>query len=221
MSSIQHQNRLRNFVERIFALALLVAFSPVLLVAAFAVAIESGFPILFRQNRAGLGGKPFELLKFRSMRTANGGPLITANGDSRVTRSGRILRRYKLDELPQLWNIVRGDMQFIGPRPEVFRYVDIQDSVWSEVLKARPGITDLATLVYRDEEGILAAAGDPEFHYRNSVLPHKLALSIHYATNRTLFSDLRLLSMTALYSFFPLRFDAAQVIRTFAFPEAR
>lgn len=170
--------------------------------------------MLFRQTRAGCGGRPFDLLKFRSMRSNAGGPRVTGGGDSRVTRLGRILRAYKLDELPQLWNIVRGDMSFIGPRPEVFDFVDLGDPVWRAVLSVRPGITDLATLVYRNEEQLLAASPDPVKEYRRSILPDKLALNLEYLRRRSLAADLRLLALTARYSFWPDGFEPQKVKQT-------
>jgi lipopolysaccharide/colanic/teichoic acid biosynthesis glycosyltransferase len=191
-------------------------FSPVLLAAALAVWLEDGRPVLFRHVRVGRNGRKFDLLKFRSMRDGAGGPAITAGGDPRVTRVGRILRRYKLDELPQLWNVVRGDMALVGPRPEAPDYVDANDPVWRAVLRARPGITDLATLIYRNEEEILAGADDPDRYYRQVLLPAKLALNLRYAASRTPLSDLRLLALTLRYSFLPSGFDPARIERAFA-----
>lgn len=185
----------------------LLVFSPALAVAALAVWWEDGFPILFRQTRVGVGGQPFTLLKLRSMRNT-AGTAITAGGDSRVTRSGRFLRQYKLDELPQLWNVLRGDMSLIGPRPEVPKFVDVTDPVWRQVLSVRPGITDLASLLYRDEESLLAGAADPELQYRNTILPRKLAIAAQGVRQRSLWGDVKILVFTVLSSFFPGRFSA-------------
>ena len=149
------------------------------------------------------------------MRSGGAGPLITQSGDGRITKAGRFLRRYKLDELPQLWNVVRGEMSFIGPRPEVPRYVDMSDPVWNEVLRHRPGITDLATLVFRDEERILAEADDIDTAYRRRILPAKLALNLEYARARSLWSDVNLLLLTARYSLIPGAFDAGKVMQSF------
>ena len=167
--------------------------------------VNDGRPVLFRQRRVGRHGEPFTILKFRSMRMRRGGPEITSSGDGRVTRTGRFLRRYKLDELPQLWNVVRGDMSLIGPRPELPRYVDPLPA-WRAVHRVRPGITDLATLVYRDEERVLAGFPDPERGYRETVLPAKLALNLEYLQRRSPSRDLKLLALTVRYSFWPGRF---------------
>jgi lipopolysaccharide/colanic/teichoic acid biosynthesis glycosyltransferase len=145
------------------------------------------------------------------MRTDNTGAAVTRSGDDRITPLGRMLRRHKLDELPQLWNVLRGEMSLIGPRPELPRFVDSADPAWRAVHRVRPGITDLATLVYRDEERILAQFDDPERGYREAVLPAKLALNLEYLERRTALRDLRLLGLTIRYSFIPSGFHPARV----------
>jgi lipopolysaccharide/colanic/teichoic acid biosynthesis glycosyltransferase len=192
--------------------ALLVA-GPVIAIAAIAVWADDGMPVLFRQTRIGRGGQPFTLFKFRTMFNNRAGASITASGDRRVTRTGRILRKFKLDELPQLLNVLRGEMSLIGPRPEVPKYVDLQQPVWQEVLRVRPGITDVATLMYRDEEQILAAFSDPEQGYREKVLPDKLSLNLAYLRVRSTVRDLKLLVLTARYSFVRGSIDAEKVRR--------
>jgi lipopolysaccharide/colanic/teichoic acid biosynthesis glycosyltransferase len=204
-----------TIVERITAGLALLIFAPLVMVAALAIALESGFPVFFGQERVGKDGKAFRLFKLRSMRNDKRGTLITAAGDARVTRVGTILRRYKLDELPQLWNIVAGHMQFVGPRPEVPAMVNGADPLWHAVLAGKPGLTDLATLVYRHEEDILAHAADPDAAYRREVLPQKLALSIAYGRKRNLGTDLKLLWLSARYSFFPAGFQADTIKHTF------
>ena len=179
------------------ALGLAVA-SPVLLIAAVLVAATSPGPVLFRQQRAGLGGRPFTLLKLRSMRVAPEGSQLTASGDARITPVGRWLRRFKLDEIPQLWNVVRGDMSLVGPRPEVPRYVDPESPLWRQVLSARPGLTDPVTLRLRDEEALLAKAEDPERFYRERLLPWKLRGYLDYLQRRSWVTDLGVLGATAL-----------------------
>jgi lipopolysaccharide/colanic/teichoic acid biosynthesis glycosyltransferase len=183
--------------EAALALLGLAAASPVLLVAAGLVAASSPGPVLFRQQRAGLGGRPFTLLKLRTMRVAPEGSQLTAAGDARITPAGRWLRRFKLDELPQLWNVVRGDMSLVGPRPEVPRYVD-GSPLWQQVLSARPGLTDPVTLRLRDEEALLAAAGDAERFYRERLLPWKLRGYRDYLARRSWVSDLGVLGATVL-----------------------
>jgi lipopolysaccharide/colanic/teichoic acid biosynthesis glycosyltransferase len=176
----------------------LAAASPVLATAALAVALTSPGPILFRHERIGRRGRRFRLLKFRTMRQGATGIEITAADDARITKVGQVLRRTKLDELPQLWNLLRGDMSFVGPRPEVPRYVDPQDPRWREILSVRPGLTDPATLRFRDEEVLMASvSGDRERYYREVVLPAKLDASIAYLHERTWKTDLGVLLRTA------------------------
>ena len=206
---------IQSLLERLLAAAILTCFSPVLALAATAILVETGRPILFRQTRVGRGGEPFSLLKLRSMRVGEPGSAITSGGDPRVSRVGALLRRYKLDELPQFWNIVRGDMQFVGPRPELPSFVEPGSALWRLVLREKPGITDLSTLVYRNEEDILARCADPERAYREELLPRKLALSAAYRRVRSLGADCKLLWLTARYSFLPYGFDPDRIIRTF------
>jgi len=199
--------------RRCSAGAVLLLICPILGAACVAIWLEDRAPFFFRQKRVGQHGRMFDLLKLRSMRVAASGKLITREGDHRITRVGAFLRRFKLDELPQLWNILRGDMYWIGPRPEVPRYVEINNSMWSEVLKLKPGITDLATLVFRDEEKLLAQYRDIEGAYRQRILPAKLALNLQYAQARNWWTDLKLLILTARYSFVRRGFDANRVSR--------
>lgn len=177
-------------------LGLLVS-SPILLAAAGLVAATSPGPVLFKQQRVGLNGRPFTLLKLRTMKVAPEGSQLTASGDARITPVGRWLRRFKLDEIPQLWNVVRGDMSLVGPRPEVPRYVD-DSPLWRQVLSARPGLTDPVTLRLRDEEALLAGADDPESFYRERLLPWKLRGYLDYLQRRSWVSDLGVLGATAL-----------------------
>ncbi len=159
--------------------------------------MTSGFPALYRQRRVGRNGKAFTLVKLRTMRTSTGGPQITRGGDDRVTPVGRLLRRTKLDELPELWNVLRGDMSFVGPRPEVERFVQTEDPRWREILRVRPGLTDPVTLSLRDEERLLASVvGDPEAYYRETLQPLKLAGYVAYLRRRTWKSDLLVICNT-------------------------
>jgi len=169
---------------------------PVLAAAAVAVKLSSPGPVLFRQERIGRYGRPFRILKFRSMRAGANGPAVTASGDERVTPVGRLLRRYKLDELPQLWNVLVGEMSLVGPRPEVPRYVDRFPADYERILTIRPGITDRAALEYRDEESVLAGAADPEAAYVDVVLPAKIALYHRYLDEMSLRTDLALVLRT-------------------------
>jgi lipopolysaccharide/colanic/teichoic acid biosynthesis glycosyltransferase len=197
----------------VVALAAIVGLVPVFVVSGLMILLADGRPIFFRQKRIGRHGKPFDILKFRTMELANGGPAITAAGDPRVTTVGAKLRKYKLDELPQFFCVLRGHMSLIGPRPEVPEYVELTDALWETVLQMRPGITDLASLAFRDEEEMLASVEDPETHYRSSVLPEKLRLNIAYQRTRSLSRDLKLLWMTARYSLHPQGFDRDRVVK--------
>jgi len=207
---------LRPVCERVAAAIALVLVSPLLLAAGVWILIESGRPIFFRQQRIGRGGRSFTLLKLRSMRTDVAGSRITAGADPRITRAGAFLRKHKLDELPQLWNVLRGDMQFVGPRPELPSLVNPADPVWRAVLEHKPGITDLPSLVYRDEDEILGLYEDPDRAYREHLLPDKLRLSIEYMSRRRLTTDCRLILLTFRYGFFPFGFSPERVRKLFA-----
>ncbi len=176
---------------------LLVCLSPVLFVIALLVKVSSPGPVLFRHQRVGLAGRPFALLKFRSMRAASAGPAVTAGGDDRVTPIGRILRKWKLDELPQFLNVLRGEMSLVGPRPEVAEYVARYTDAQRAVLSVRPGITGAAQLEYRNEEELLAGRADVEEYYISSVMPAKLAIDLRYLERRTLLTDVAVLARTA------------------------
>ena len=203
------------------ALAALVVLAPLFAVAALLLLVGDGRPVLFRQKRIGRRGEPFVILKFRTMREGSGGLAITTTGDRRVTRVGAWLRALKIDELPQLFNVLRGDMSLIGPRPEVPEYVTLDDDLWQSVLEVPPGITDLASLAFRNEEAILGPAADPDAYYRSVILPEKLRLNLHYQHSRSLRRDLKLLWMTARYSFFPRGFDRDRILRSLDAPFPR
>ncbi|MBT6491646.1 MAG: sugar transferase, partial [Deltaproteobacteria bacterium] len=150
----------------------LVVASPILAGCAAAVACSSKGPILFRQQRMGRNGKAFTLYKFRTMADSNTGPKVTVKGDPRITSIGKILRKSKLDELPELWNVVNGTMALVGPRPEAVEYVDLNKELWNTVLLARPGITDPVTINLRNEEELLAAVdGAREDFYKSTLQP--------------------------------------------------
>lgn len=184
-------------IQVTLAAAALIALSPVLCLAAASVALTSPGPVLFRHRRAGRNGEPFVMLKFRTMRVDRAGAEITASGDCRVTRAGRILRMSKVDELPELWNVIRGDMALVGPRPEALRYVDTTSALWREVLHVPPGITDPVTLRLRNEEELLAAVGpEHEAFYRSQLLPYKLQRNREYLRHRTWRTDVAVLVRT-------------------------
>jgi len=187
-------------IKRLFdvvcsALGLLVL-APLLLLAAVWIKLDSPGPALFRQTRVGRFGVPFTIHKFRTMRVEPGAAL-TVGADPRITRSGQVLRQTKLDELPQLWDVLRGAMSLVGPRPELPRYVELYPADMRErVLAVRPGITDPASLAFSHEAELLAAAADPEREYREVVMPAKLKLSADYAAHASLATDLRLILAT-------------------------
>ena len=195
---------MRDVTKRVFDVAVagtaLVASAPLLALASAAIKLESAGPVLFRQLRVGRGKVPIETLKLRTMvaDADRRGPQITAGGDPRITRVGRMLRKSKLDELPQLWNVLRGEMSLVGPRPEVPRYVEGYRAEWQKLFTVRPGITDLASLVFRDEEALLAGARDRERAYREVIMPMKLALAIQGVEQSSLAHDLGVLARTAL-----------------------
>lgn len=170
----------------------LILVSPLLLITAALVRVSSPGPVLFRQTRVGRGGEPFTLLKFRTMYTdaEQRGGQLTVGRDPRVTRIGHYLRASKLDELPQLINVVRGDMSLVGPRPEVPRYVALYSEDQRRVLDVRPGITDPASVVYRNESDLMADQSDPESFYVDVLMPEKLRLNLEYQERRTLASDI-------------------------------
>ncbi|MCV2354538.1 sugar transferase [Paucibacter sp. B2R-40] len=177
----------------------LMLLAPLLLTLALWVKLDSPGPVLFRQERVGRHGRLFSIHKIRTMRpdAPSLGPQITIGADPRVTAAGQILRRYKLDELPQLWDVLRGAMSLVGPRPEVPRYVALYPADMAElVLSVRPGITDLASIEYRDESRLLAEAADPERCYTEQVMPAKLALAARYVQTRSFGGDLVLLLQT-------------------------
>ena len=174
----------------------LVLLSPLLLLTAAWVRLDSPGPALFRQTRVGRFGVPFTIHKFRTMRVVPGAA-ITVGADPRITRSGSVLRATKLDELPQLWDVLRGAMSLVGPRPELPVYVALYPAdLRDRVLAVRPGITDPASLAFSHEAELLAAASDPEREYREVILPAKLRLSAQYAERASLATDLRLILAT-------------------------
>jgi lipopolysaccharide/colanic/teichoic acid biosynthesis glycosyltransferase len=178
------------------AVAGLVLLSPLLSVIAVAIKLDDGGPIFFVQNRMGKGFRQFGVWKFRSMVTdADRGGLLTAPADSRVTRVGRLLREYKLDEFPQLFNVLAGDMQLVGARPEVERYVQMFHSEYALILQDRPGMTDPASLAYRHEDQIFCL-DRLEQQYVDEILPAKLKLSLDYQQRRSFLSDVGILLRT-------------------------
>lgn len=191
---------MKRAFDIIFSFLALTVLLPLLLTVALVVASTSSGGAFFRQVRVGRGGKEFRLLKFRTMRpdSERAGQLTVGGRDPRITGIGYALRRTKLDELPQLWNVLIGDMSIVGPRPEVPRYVALYDAEQRKVLSVRPGLTGLASIAYIDENEVLARTSDPERTYIEEVMPAKLALDLRYVNERSLWLDLRIIGRTAL-----------------------
>ena len=174
----------------------LTVLSPVLLVVSVLVAVTSPGGVFFRQERIGKDGKPFRIFKFRSMRKDNAGLKITTGNDSRITPVGRFLRKSKIDELPQLINVLVGDMSFVGPRPEVADYVNLYTPYQRQVLLVRPGITGLASIRFRNENDLLTASDDPNRTYVEQIMPRKIDLDLEYIPHASVFYDIKLIFQT-------------------------
>ncbi|MFA4053099.1 sugar transferase [Duncaniella muris] len=174
---------------------------PVILLTWIAIAIViPGAPAIFRQKRVGKDGRLFTLVKFRTMRPAHGGSSVSVAGESRITPLGAVLRRWKIDELPELWNVIKGDMSFVGPRPDVPGYADCLEGDCRRILSLKPGITGAATLRYRYEEEILASQEDPQTYNDSVIYPDKVRLNLLYLDSRSFGLDLRMILSTALPS---------------------
>jgi lipopolysaccharide/colanic/teichoic acid biosynthesis glycosyltransferase len=200
MPTSADQRGLSRPAEICLSLAGLILLFPLFITLAVVVKSTSRGTVFFRQARVGRGGREFTLLKFRSMRAGGGGGAggvnLTAQDDRRLTSAGKYMRRYKLDELPQLWNVVRGEMSLVGPRPEVPEYVDTENPLWREILEIRPGITDPVALRLRNEEQLLASVADKEAFYTEILLPYKLRGWAEYARAKTRRTDLQILVRT-------------------------
>ncbi|MFC7400989.1 sugar transferase [Citricoccus sp. GCM10030269] len=189
---------IKRVFDTVVSAGALVVSSPVMAVVAVAIKASSPGPVMFTQERVGLHGRPFRIHKFRTMRTDHDGLAVSGTGDPRVTRVGAVLRRTKLDEIPQFYDVLRGRMSLVGPRPEVPEYVaQWTDPAVSVILSVRPGITDPASIEFRNEGDELALAPDPESHYVNSILPRKTAAYVEYVHSRSFTGDLRILGNTA------------------------
>ena len=177
-----------RFFDIIFSIMGLVILSPLFIVLYLLIRIESKGGGFYSQERIGKNGKPFKLYKFRSMRIGSDkkGLITIGEKDNRITKTGFILRKYKLDELPQLWNVFIGDMSLVGPRPEVKKYTDLYTEEQKQVLQVRPGITDWASIKYVDENKILGEAKDPDEAYVNLIMPNKIKLNMVYIQHQTL-----------------------------------
>ena len=175
----------------------LILLSPLFVILAIWIKCDSTGPVFYRQIRVGRNNRDFQLLKFRSMRVGSDKKgLITGGRDPRITRSGYYIRKYKLDEFPQLINVLKGDMSLVGPRPEVRKYVDMYTTEQRRVLAVRPGITDYASIVYMDENRLLGQSSNPDKTYVEDIMPAKIELNMRYINHPTLFEYFKLIFLT-------------------------
>lgn len=190
--------QIKRITDIVWSLLGLFLLAPVFFLISLVIKFDSRGSVFFRQIRIGLGGREFYICKFRTMypEAERQGLQITVGNDLRITKVGRFLRKYKMDELPQLFNVLSGDMSFVGPRPEVPRYVSRYDNEQREILKVRPGITDPAALAYLDESRLLALSENPEKTYQEEILPAKLVLSRKYLQEISLWTDIKLIMET-------------------------
>jgi lipopolysaccharide/colanic/teichoic acid biosynthesis glycosyltransferase len=191
---------MKRLMDVVFSFFILMAFLPFGFIISICIALESRGGVFYRQERIGLGGKPFMLLKFRSMRpnAELQGKLTVGARDPRVTRVGAFVRRYKLDEFPQFINVLRGDMSVVGPRPEVMEYVRHYTAEQRKVLDYKPGITDLASISYFEENKLLAKSMDPERTYLVEIMPNKIRINLKYQLTATVWRDLGVVWKTAM-----------------------
>lgn len=189
---------MKRLFDIVFSLLGIILLLPFFLLFTLLIIFTSGFPVLYIQKRVGKGNKDFSLLKFRTMRPGSDqkGLLTVGAKDTRITPIGYFLRKYKIDELPQLFNVLAGSMSFVGPRPEVRKYTEMYNEEQKKVLAVKPGITDYASFVYSNENEILSRAEDPEQQYINKVMPAKLKLNLKYIQEQSLGTDLNIILKT-------------------------
>jgi len=194
---LQHGKRIFDFLASLLGLVML---SPLLVIIALCIRVSDKSPVIYRSRRLGQGWRTFNLLKFRTMvlNAEKAGPLVTKGDDPRIIPIGKFLRKTKLDELPQLINVLKGDMSLVGPRPEVEKYASYFPEDYREILKIKPGITDYAAIEYRDEENLLKHSGDVEKTYLEKVLPAKIKLYKTYMRNMGFFADIKIILRTLL-----------------------
>lgn len=196
---------LKETFDRISAIAGLLLLWPVMAVVALLIAVRMpGGPVIFRQQRVGRGGRLFTMVKFRTMTVGHSGSSVSVAGESRITPLGATLRRLKLDELPELWNVACGDMSLVGPRPDVPGYADMLTGDDRRVLELKPGITGPATLKYRNEEELLALCDDPVAYNDRVIFPDKVRINLEYLDSRTFAGDIYIILQTVLPGLFPV-----------------
>jgi lipopolysaccharide/colanic/teichoic acid biosynthesis glycosyltransferase len=196
---------MKRFFDLLFSSIGLLLLQPLFVVTAIMIKVDSTGPIFFRQERIGKNFRRFMIYKFRTMvvNAEEKGLRITSGGDRRVTKVGRILRKFKIDELPQLFNVLKGDMSLVGPRPEVEEYVTLYEEDYREILKRRPGITDVSSIIFREEEAVLKNQVDPEGYYKKILLPEKIRLTKEYIEKSSFLYDLKLVLNTLHRIFYP------------------
>ena len=189
---------MKRLFDIFFSFIGLLLLFPLFILVLILVKLDSKGPVFFLHERIGKNFKPFKICKFRTMKVhkENVGPQVTVGGDKRITKLGKYLRKYKIDELPQLINVLKGEMSFVGPRPEVKKYVDLYKTEYEKMLKIRPGITDPASIKYSREEIALSLSKDWEEDYIERILPEKIRLSLQYVDNHNIFTNLRLIFKT-------------------------
>lgn len=190
---------IKYLFDRIASFLGLIIASPIILITAVLIMIKMpGGPVLFRQKRVGKNGKVFTMVKFRTMTVDHGGSSVSVAGESRITPLGKVLRKYKIDELPELWNILICDMSFVGPRPDVPGYADKLKGADREILQLRPGITGPASLKYRNEEELLAKVDDPQKYNDTVIYPDKVRINLYYLHNYSFWMDIKMIFATVL-----------------------
>ncbi len=194
---------MKRIFDVVFSFIGIIILLPIFILISIIILIESKGGIFYRQMRVGKNNKDFKIFKFRTMYPDSDkkGLLTVGSRDNRITKPGYFLRKYKLDELPQLFNVLIGDMSFVGPRPEVRKYVEMYNDEQKKVLSVRPGITDYASIEYRNENDILAKSQNPEQTYINEIMPAKLELNLKYIREKSMITDLKIIFKTILKIF--------------------
>ena len=188
----------KNIFDRIFSFLGLVLLFPLFIFIAVMIKIYMPGPIFFKQIRVGKGGGVFVMYKFRSMSVTHSGSSVSVSGESRITNLGKVLRKYKLDELPELWNVLKGEMSFVGPRPDVPGFADNLVGEDRVILKLKPGLTGQASLKYREEEYILSKVSNPIEYNRNIIFPDKVKINLVYYNNWSLYRDFKIIVFSLL-----------------------
>jgi len=190
-----------RFFDLLISFLGILLFSPILVIASLLIIIDSKLPVFFKQSRVGQHNRDFVLYKFRTMRASdeNNSYLTSKSSGNRITNTGRFLRKFKIDELPQLWNVLIGDMSIVGPRPEVRKYVDLYTEKQKEILSIKPGITDYASIKYMNEEAMLSSVDNPEEFYIKKILPEKILLNRLYLNNTKVTEYFKIILITLYY----------------------